>query len=46
MIRHLVAVFFVAGLGLAAIAEEKPQTVKVAGVQCSSELGDVAGNRE
>jgi predicted amidohydrolase len=45
MIRHLVAILFVAGLNFAAIAEEKPQTVKVAAVQCSSELGDVAGNR-
>lgn len=29
-----------------AFAAEKPATVKVASIQCSSELGDVAGNRK
>jgi predicted amidohydrolase len=45
MIRHWVALLLVAGIGFHGLAQEKPQTVKVAAVQCSSELGDVAGNR-
>src|SRR5688572_17063842 len=31
-------------LGWVAAADERPKTVKVAAIQCSSELGDVAGN--
>src|SRR5690242_5462613 len=33
------------GVVIGASAEEPAKTVKVAAVQCSSELGDVAGNR-
>jgi predicted amidohydrolase len=45
MIRHLLIAVVVLGLGGLARADERPRTVTVAAVQCSSELGDVAGNR-
>ena len=42
--RRLTLVLLVM-IGLAARADERPKTVKVAAIQCSSELGDVVGNR-
>jgi predicted amidohydrolase len=46
MIRPLLfAVVACSLLASWSLAADKPKTVKVAAVQCSSELGDVAGNR-
>ncbi len=45
MKQLILASLMVAMLTLQTRGEDKPQTVKVAAVQCSSELGDVAGNR-
>jgi predicted amidohydrolase len=44
IVRVVWAVVMV-GISAVAAAQERPKTVKVAAVQCSSELGDVAGNR-
>jgi predicted amidohydrolase len=44
--RTLFAIVAVLLLVQSAVAQDKPVTVKVAAVQCSSELGDVAGNRK
>jgi apolipoprotein N-acyltransferase len=42
--RTLFAIIVTLFLVQPAFAEDKPPTVKVAAVQCSSDLGDVAGN--
>jgi predicted amidohydrolase len=44
-LRTLVAVFALTFFVRNAVAVDRPATVKVAAIQCSSELGDVAGNR-
>src|SRR4051812_11749035 len=43
-LRVLLAAMMIGAFAGAARAADKPQTVKVACVQCSSDLGDVAGN--
>src|SRR5215212_3793494 len=45
-IARWVCVAVVLSLVIGAAAQEPAKTVKVAAVQCSSELGDVAGNRK
>src|SRR3954449_1890425 len=42
--RIFLAAVMVAMLAGATRAEDKPKAVKVAAVQCSSDLGDIAGN--
>src|SRR4051812_25691801 len=46
MIRPLVIALVCSLIGPWCLAEERPKTVKVASVQCSSELGNVTGNRK
>jgi predicted amidohydrolase len=46
MIRLLLLALVGSMLAPCSLAQERPRTVKVASVQCSSELGDVAGNRK
>src|SRR5215216_2976770 len=46
MIRSLLVALLCSLPAPWSLAAEKPKSVKVASIQCSSELGDVAGNRK